>query len=154
MYCYWTGEATIGKSRGIIETKIGHMNGSEIVFVKYDDAFTSSTKLKSLLKAHNSFYADKTLEKGNPHFIESKHSLRTANQALYYVDLSEGQAIKLNSWAYYGGSFPKVLTPKQLATYKKIEQTIKRKGKPKMIPLRSGKGLLRYRAYLAKWLNG
>jgi len=48
-----------------------------------------------------------------PHFIESKYSLRTRHAALYYLDLTETQTIVLNSWSYFGGTRPDVLTKEQ-----------------------------------------
>ena len=51
---------------------------------------------------------------GQPHFIEPKHSLRTRHPKLAALELTEAQAIALNSWSYFGGAMPKVLTPEQL----------------------------------------
>lgn len=150
MYCYWTGEATLGKDPGVIESKIGHLGGSEIVQVKYNSSKTSEAELVRRLKRQNSFYAIKRSKK-QPRFIASKHSLRTQYKAIYYLDLNEKQAIKLNSWAYFGGPMPQVLTPEQ----RKLLPLIKKKlglGKPKLKPKRVGAGLKKYRLELAHWL--
>ena len=33
MYCYWTGEATVGRVDGVVASRIGHWDGREIVQV-------------------------------------------------------------------------------------------------------------------------
>ncbi len=48
-----------------------------------------------------------------PRFIESKHSLRSGHPELYRLDLSEDQKRILNSWSYFGGPMPDVLTDQQ-----------------------------------------
>ena len=50
---------------------------------------------------------------GRPRFIEPKHSLRARHPELLSLGLSERQAIALNSWSYFGGPMPDVLTPEQ-----------------------------------------
>lgn len=49
----------------------------------------------------------------NPHFIESKYSLRSQHPELYRLDLTEDQKRILNSWSYFGGPMPDVLTAEQ-----------------------------------------
>ena len=39
MYCYWTGEATLGRVPGVVKTRIGELSG-EVVEVEYDPART------------------------------------------------------------------------------------------------------------------
>ncbi|MDA8016349.1 MAG: hypothetical protein MPN21_02775 [Thermoanaerobaculia bacterium] len=132
MYCYWTGEATLGKVEGIVASRIGHWQGREIVQVDYDASKTDLEELVAALKRQRSFYSvvtsdaeshvtlahrvgddEVTLVDGKPRFIESKHSLRVTKPQIYALDLTEQQAIKLNSWAYFGGSMPDVLTEEQ-----------------------------------------
>ncbi len=132
MYCYWTGEATLGRVDGVLASRIGHWGGSEIVQVDYDPAQTGLAELVDTLKRQGSFYSvvvagdDEKLEaarsvadndlarrRGRPHFIEPKHSLRQRHPELLALDLTERQAILLNSWSYFGGTMPDVLTPEQ-----------------------------------------
>lgn len=132
MYCYWTGEATLGRVPGVVASRIGHWGGAEIVQVDYDPERTDVEALVVALKRQRSFYAvfaaDEGAERrargevsgkevrrvsGEPHFIEPKHSLRTRHPELWSLDLSEAQAIALNSWSYFGGTRPDVLTPEQ-----------------------------------------
>ena len=51
--------------------------------------------------------------RANPRFIESKYSLRSQHPELYRLDLTEDQKRILNSWSYFGGPRPDVLTEQQ-----------------------------------------
>lgn len=131
MYCYWTGEATLGRVDGVVASRIGHWGGAEIVQVDYDPGRTNVDELASALKKQRSFYSQMVsdasgspaaasldadeikVRKGKPHFIDPKHSLRTRNPQLLELDLSEQQAIALNSWSYFGGPMPDILTAEQ-----------------------------------------
>ncbi len=134
MYCYWTGEATVGRVPGVLASRIGHLAGREIVEVDFDPQITDVGQLVSALKAKKSFYQVLVEDEGareaaeasvvatevevvsaKPRFIEAKHSLRNRYPDLYGLDLSEQQAIALNSWSYFGGKMPKVLTAEQRA---------------------------------------
>ena len=131
MYCYWTGEATLGRVDGVVASRIGHWGGSEIVQVDYDPERTDLEEMVTALKRQRSFYAV-LVEEGTPgrqaavgdpeevvrlpgrsRFIEPKHSLRARHPELLSLGLSERQAIALNSWSYFGGPMPDVLTPEQ-----------------------------------------
>src|SRR4029078_5072652 len=56
MYCYWTGEATLGRVPGVVKTRIGELSG-EVVEVEYDPARTDVGKMASALKRQGGFYA-------------------------------------------------------------------------------------------------
>lgn len=173
MFCYWTGEATLGRVPGVVRTRIGHLPGAEIVEVHYDPAQTDVGELAAALKRQNSFYAliapgreereralahlaagEVKVEDEAPGFLESKHSLRTRHPDLYYLDLSEAQAIALNSWSYFGGPMPEVLTPEQKALRPKLRERLQAGEAPGLIPERSGPGLAAYRRALLSWLEG
>lgn len=131
MYCYWTGEATLGRVAGVERSRIGHWAGREIVQVDYDPQETSLEALVAALRRQRSFDAlvvgpgeappkvpsfrrsEVLSAEGRPHFIEPKHSLRTRHPELSRLDLTEAQAIALNSWSYFGGPMPDVLTREQ-----------------------------------------
>lgn len=132
MYCYWTGEATLGRVDGVIASRIGHWGGSEIVQVDYDPTRTDIAALVAALERQKSFYSvvvgdeaaqreaaravdpDRVAQRsGSPHFIESKYTLRRRHPELYALDLTEQQAVALNSWSYFGGEMPDVLTAEQ-----------------------------------------
>lgn len=136
MYCYWTGEATLGRIDGVKASRIGHWARKEIVQVDYDPQRTDVPTLIAALKLQRSFDAvvlseqgpadrdqdtvkrmdprDVIWAKGEPKFIQPKHSLRTRHPKIYALDLNERQAIALNSWSYFGGPMPDVLTDAQV----------------------------------------
>lgn len=146
MYCYWTGEATLGKVPGVVKTRIGELSG-EVVEVEYDPAQTDVGKMASALKRQGGFYAflaDSPIAKAEakrylpdaeikeierrPRFIESKYNLRTSHPDLAALDLTEQQAIALNSWSYFGGPMPDVLTAEQKEKLGKIRERLAAKG--------------------------
>jgi hypothetical protein len=139
MYCYWTGEATVGQVPGVVRTRIGSLGGNEVVEVEYDPARTDVGRLAQALKRRNSFYAflapdreaaaragrllpdsDVEVRSGRVRYTEEpKHSLRVVHPELLDLDLTEAQAIALNSWSHFGGPMPDVLTTEQKAKLKK-----------------------------------
>jgi len=53
------------------------------------------------------------INSAKPRFIESKYSLRSQHPEMYRLDLTEDQRQILNSWSYFGGPRPDVLTEQQ-----------------------------------------
>jgi hypothetical protein len=123
---------------GIKKTQIGHLGRNEIVEVEYDPTQVSIKDMAKTLKQQSSFYSvitqsqsdynqakthldesDIILSPSSPHFIKSKHSLRSRHPEFLELELTEQQMIKLNSWSYFGGSMPDVLTKAQK---EKLEQ--------------------------------
>ncbi|HTG34358.1 MAG TPA: hypothetical protein VLB76_15635 [Thermoanaerobaculia bacterium] len=168
MYCYWTGEATVGRVPGVVRTRIGEFGG-EVVEVTYDPARTDVVRLAAALKRQGSFYAliapdrdaaartglpasDVKVRSGQPDFIEPKHSLRVAHPELYYLDLTEAQAIALNTWSHFGGPRPAVLTPEQESMAAKLKARLAA-GRAPGEPARSGPERERYRQTLMAWLG-
>ncbi|MFB3062294.1 MAG: hypothetical protein ACE10C_13090 [Candidatus Binatia bacterium] len=117
---------------GIKSTKIGHLGGQEVVTVEYDPEQTNLKQMSDTLKRQRSFDSlvvkdrESALDAGgslnrseiqinsaNPRFIESKYSLRSQHPELYRLDLTEDQKRILNSWSYFGGPRPDVLTEQQ-----------------------------------------
>lgn len=128
------------------------LDGKEVVQVEYDPAKISLPNLVEALKNQDSFYS---VEKPNaqPRFADSKYSLRTLHPELYYLDLTEAQAIALNSWSYFGGQMPDVLTPNQKNTLPRLKAALSRHWRVNLHPARSGKELEAYRAELQNWLQ-
>lgn len=173
MYCYWTGEATLGRQPGVLQSAIGHLGGEEIVQVKYDSAVTSPAELARALRDQSSLYGvivrsweekqtlsasfdgDLRVVSGKPRFIPSKHSLRTRHPDLYYLDLHESQAIALNSWSYFGGTMPQVLDPEQQNRHQKLRTRLQSGDPPPLDPdgARQGTALQEYRERLVAWLS-
>jgi len=130
---------------GIKSTKIGHLDGQEVVTVEYDPEQTNLKKMSDALKRQSSFgslvvedrksaldaggYLNRSeiqINSANPRFIESKHSLRTQHPELYRLELSEDQRRILNSWSYFGGTMPDVLTEQQKQILAEQEKDRKR----------------------------
>jgi hypothetical protein len=142
MYCYWTGEATVGAVPGVVRTRIGSLGGHEVVEVAYDPARTDVARLAQALKRRQSFYAlivpdrdaaaragrvlpadEIEVRSGGVRYTEEpKHSLRVVHPELYDLDLTEAQAIALNTWSHFGGRMPDVLTAEQKAQLKKAKR--------------------------------
>ncbi len=133
MYCYWTGEAALGALSGVKRSNIGSLDGKEVVEVFYDPKETNVTEMVQALKKRKSFYSllyrtpqekrvalaslsGKEMEAGSQtvRYIEAKHSLKVRFPDIYPLDLSEEQALRLNSWAHFSrGPMPQVLIPEQ-----------------------------------------
>ncbi len=152
MYCYWTGEATLGRVDGVTASRIGHWHGREVVQVDYDPATTDVSRLADALRRQNSLYAVLTTDQeqqramkrtlsgigrqaepvaveivvGEPKFIDAKHSLRTRHPELMELDLTEAQKIALNAWSHYGGAMPDVLTAEQVRQWKRLREQSRR----------------------------
>jgi len=45
MYCFWTGEAELGRLEGVASTRAGYLNGKEVVEVVYDPSVLPYDKL-------------------------------------------------------------------------------------------------------------
>lgn len=173
MYCYWTGEATLGRLSGIVRTQIGHIDGvGEIVRATYDPARITLRELVDALKRQASFYAIVAVEQDRADpglaafpsseirrtskpvkFLPDKHSLKTRHPDLYYLDLTEQQAIALNSWSYFGGEVPRVLTPEQESLRRRLMARLQVQPQPNLLPQRGGAGRERYRRQLLDWLQ-
>ena len=91
------------------------------------------SRLISALKEQNSFYSVESPD-SSPHFVESKYSLRTLHPELYYLDLTEGQAIALNSWSYFGGTMPDVLTLEQNNIVPRLKTALSKKSTAELRP--------------------
>lgn len=174
MYCYWTGEATLGRVPGVLRTRIGHLAGHEVVRVDYDPGATDLGHLVAALRRRSSF--DALLAAGEadaerarraipgarvevvtaePRFLPSKHDLRVSHPELFYLDLSEAQALALNSWSHDGGRRPQVLDGAQEARRAALEARLARGGRPPFEPPeeRGGPALDAYRERLIAWLG-
>ena len=169
MYCYWTGEAAAGKVPGVLATRIGEFGGNEVVEVTYDPARTDVARLAEALKQEGAFYAylapgpeaakrsglpasEVKVRTGRPDYVEPKHSLRVVHPELYYLDLTEAQAIALNTWSHFGGPMPNVLTPEQLQMAARLKARLANGHTPGE-PSRSGTEREEYRKTLVAWLG-
>ena len=157
MHCYWTGEATLGREPGVLATRIGDLDGREIVQVEFDPAVTSAARLQEALMANDSFHErlDPQATDARPRFVEPKHTLRTQHPDLYYLDLTERQAIVLNSWAYFSGPMPDLLDADQRERWRRLKKQLAagQVPPPGAAAARSGAALESYRLMLIAWLE-
>ncbi len=117
------------------------MGRNEIVEVEYDPKQITVQDMSEALQRQSSFYSviaqssseytetkkhlpdsDLTLNSSTPHFVESKYALRLRYPELLELGLSEQQMMKLNSWSYFGGPMPDVLTESQKTKLQKLQQ--------------------------------
>jgi len=157
---------------GIVSSKIGTLDGNEVVRVEYDSSKANLPRLVETLKNNSSFYsliakneterdrAKKALGSGSisvnaqePDFVEPKYTLRTTHPELYYLDLTEQQAVVLNSWSYFGGPMPDVLTTEQKQLLPRLKAKLQHGSIGRITPGRNGEALASYHAQLLKWLE-
>jgi len=174
LYCYWTGEATLGRVPGVEVSRIGHLDGREIVQVDYDPGAVDLPTLVRALQAEQSFDAlvvndheerisareflprqQIIVRQGETDFVESKHSLRIRHPDLYRLPLTERQAIALNSWSYFGGEQPDVLSVEELQLWEQIDDKIDAgaSAPPALPDGRGAEELAEYRDRLMRWLE-
>lgn len=120
MYCFWTGEKELGSQKGVLATKAGFMDNTEVVRVIYDGDAIDKTDLETFAKAN----------KMSP--IESKSDfLWSSNDEDYflqhsdykYLPLSEVQKTKINSALGQKKSPLEYLSPRQKTWLNKLNKT-------------------------------
>jgi Thioredoxin-like len=123
MYCFWSGEGTIGSIPGVIETEPGFQDGKEVVKVQFDPHIVKKADLEVLTQpkgiqacARNSgFSSDR----------EPKYYL--AQTDYKYIPMTSLQACRANSLVGKGQSPNEILSPRQLFLLENIRQNPKRK---------------------------
>ena len=116
MYCFWTGEAGLGKLDGVIKTTPGFADNKEVVRLWYDPSILSSSTLEKnaaeqgfvKLKKPGKFIPDK-----EPQYYLSKSPYK-------YLALSQTQKSKINSLLAEDASAHHLLSPKQKRYLEKI----------------------------------
>ncbi|MCC6816218.1 MAG: peptide-methionine (S)-S-oxide reductase [Saprospiraceae bacterium] len=134
MYCFWSGEKCYAQAEGVVSTKAGFMNGSEVVEVQYnpqktdldeiirhgksqncaDKLFTNDLSIKSsaiIIKPQTLFKADK----------ESKYYLYHSQYKS--VPMTELQACYLNDLLSQNKSVDDYLSPRQIQFLKNLRLT-------------------------------
>lgn len=94
MYCFWSGEQTLGQIDGVIDVESGFMGGTEVVKVTYDDTKTSQSKITTIAEKHKI----KPIARPSKYRLASKdvhYYLR--NSDYRYLPLSTIQQTKVNS---------------------------------------------------------
>ena len=85
MYCFWSGEKNLAGLQGVVATRSGYMNGTEVVKVKYDAGKVSEDKLISFAsqqKCADAIYTnDKREEK-----VAKKLKIKTKREGKFRAD--------------------------------------------------------------------
>ncbi len=115
MYCFWSGEAGLGRLDGVVRTRPGFLEGTEVVRVTYDSRQTSYEKLLEAAKlsgAASSVFAtsEKQFETAESVFGDSveltREDVRVADDDRKYhlqhspwraVEMTELQRTRVNS---------------------------------------------------------
>lgn len=93
MYCFWSGEAHLGKLKGVIKTVPGHMSCGEVVQVNYDPQLIDAETL-------NKYAAEKscTVVQNEKRFRPDKDPQYYLKKSQYrYLPLSDAQKSRVNS---------------------------------------------------------
>ncbi|MEM9547426.1 MAG: VPGUxxT family thioredoxin-like (seleno)protein, type 2 [Bacteroidota bacterium] len=139
MYCFWSGEKNLGDLDGVVATKAGFMNGTEVVKVKYD---ANELKEKDLMtyaankRCADAVYSDDQRElkaaknlkihtRGTGKFrSDNQPKYYTFNTVYKYLPMTSLQALRVNTALSKGISPDEYLSPRQLQLMEDI-----RKGK-------------------------
>jgi hypothetical protein len=129
MYCFWSGEKNLAGLQGVVATRSGYMNGTEVVKVKYDAGKVSEDKLISFAsqqKCADAIYTnDKREEK-----VAKKLKIKTKREGKFradrepkyyiykskyrYLPMTNLQALKVNAALSKQVSPNEYLSPRQL----------------------------------------
>lgn len=111
MYCFWSGEKALGNLDGVVATKAGFMNGSEVVKVRYDAGRVSEEDLLRYASKQNcadAVYTDDQREVKAAKSVKvasaAKGKFRPDREPKYYlsktdlrfVPMTDLQALKIN----------------------------------------------------------
>ncbi len=136
MYCFWSGEKNLAGLQGVVATRAGYMNGTEVVKVKYDASKVSEEKLISYAsqqKCADAVYTnDKREEKAAEKFkikTKSEGKFRADGEPKYYIYKSDYrylpmtnlQALKVNAALSKQVSPNEYLSPRQLELLKRLK---------------------------------
>lgn len=143
-----------------------------MVEVTYDPKVTNLSALTKALKRHRSFHAlhsdakqvrakarrflskgELKSARGKRRWLLSKYTLRKQHPDLYYLPLTEKQAIKLNSWSYFGGPYPDLLTPTQKKLRPHLQSYLRKHSTGRLHPSRTPQGRRRYTNQLKRLLQ-
>jgi len=129
MYCFWSGEKALGTLDGVVSTKAGYMNGTEVVKVEYDAKQVSEENLISFAagkQCADAIYTnDKREEKAARKYQvktspegtfrpDGQPKYYTYNTEYRYLPMTSLQALKVNSAISKRESPDQFLSPRQI----------------------------------------
>jgi Thioredoxin-like len=166
MHCYWEGERLLGAMDGVLATRIGMLQGAEVVEVEFDPTVASYRQLLekavSLECAHQVFTRNDRQHDLARQVVGNK-AVRTdaaidadtqqqyhlsLKPAYHYLPLTQLQATKVNAALAAGESPDRFLSPGQLAMHKRMEELLPRDTKKLagLKPDRAPTGIVAYTA--------
>ena len=143
MFCYWTGEKSLGAIHGVLATRTGQIGHSEVVEVDYDPTKVSYARL--LEQARQMKCATKVFARNDEQMKTAKAAVGSAAErsdakidtntqqqyhlfhrpAYYYLPLTALQATKANARIADNASPDELLSPRQLALKTRLAAAIK-----------------------------
>lgn len=137
MYCFWTGEKALASIKGVIETKAGYMDGTEVVKVRYDADQVSEQELIQYgkeQKCADAIYSDDQREVAAAKKLDiptkDKGIFRPDKQPKYYIyttklkslPMTHLQALQVNRALANNDEFQQYLSPRQLTLMRLISE--------------------------------
>jgi hypothetical protein len=137
MYCFWSGEAALGKIDGVLRTRTGFLDGREVVEVVFDPGVVSYNSLVSIAKREKiviMFYARSEAQLGAANkagvqvalnsapvrHSESDDKYQLRRTSWWQIPMSEWQATRANSLLSDGENPASVFSPRQQSLYQKL----------------------------------
>lgn len=164
MYCYWEGEAKLGQLTGVIGSRIGSLDGAEVVEIEFDPTVlaykTLVGKAKEMDCTHRVFARTDDQLKIAKELVGNKAvrsneviDARTTQQyhlslhpEYHYLPLTALQATRVNAAIAFKDSPDAFLSPGQLALLKKTRDSLAQNPKTfvGLTPDRTQRGLPHY----------
>jgi hypothetical protein len=116
MYCFWSGEGTLGAVPGVIETAPGFQDGREVVRVQFNPAVVQKSELESVARPKG--ITTCTRNEGFRNDREPKYYLSQTNYR--FLPMTSVQACRANSMIGSGQSPDALFSPKQRLLLAKI----------------------------------
>lgn len=110
MSCFWSGEAHLGEVDGVLSTETGWQGGREVVRLTYDPRRTSVGELDDHAEGHASRVSSGELRRTPKDDLHALRGTRWAD-----VEMTPGQASKVNAWVADGKDPSRWLSPRQLS---------------------------------------
>jgi len=131
MYCFWSGEAKLGRLEGVITTEPGFLSGSEVVEVLYDpdritfqdlaeraqqsgaatQVFTRSDQQQAVASGVRGLSTSRTDAVSRPSRSDDKYQL--AHSTLRFVPMTPLQATRVNAALSQRRDAQRLLSPQQ-----------------------------------------
>jgi hypothetical protein len=119
MYCFWTGEKELGNQDGVLATKAGFINNTEVVRVIYNCDKISKEALNNFAKSNK---MTPISNQGQFVWAEGDEDYFIQHSDYKYLPLSEVQKTKINSALGFKKTAAEFLSPKQLIWFNNLNK--------------------------------